>query len=128
METQQQLGSFITGSPVPTRGEKTWGVIAHVSGLVLPVLGPLAVMLLMGRDSNWVERQAKEAINFQLTVLAVSAVLFVAGLLLFCLGGFLLWKLMAPLSLAFIAATVYAGIKANEGALFRYPVNVRLLK
>jgi uncharacterized protein len=128
METQQRLDSFITGSPLPTRGERTWGTVAHVSGLVLPVLGPLLVMLLTGDDSSWVQRQAKEAINFQLTVLAVSAVLFVAGLLLFCLGGFLLWKLLAPLSLAFIAATVYAGIKANEGVLFRYPVNVRLFK
>ena len=128
METQQRLDSFITGSPVPTRGEKLLGTIAHVSGLVLPVLGPLLVMLLMGKDSSWVQRQAEEAINFQLTVFALSAVLSVAGLLLFCLGGVLLWKLLAPLSLAFIVATVYAGIKANEGVLYRYPVNVRLLK
>lgn len=128
METQQRLDSFITGSPMPTRGERTWGTIAHVSGLALPVLGPLLVRVLMGKDSNWVDRQAKEALNFQLTVLALTAVLAVAGLLLFCLGGFLLWKLIAPLSLAYFVATIYAGIKANEGVLFRYPANVRLFK
>ena len=128
METQQQLGSFITGSPEPTADEKLWGAIAHVSPVLLSALGPLLVMLLKGNQSVWVERQAKEALNFQLTVLAVAAVLIVAGLLLFCFGGWLLWKLLAPLGLAVAVLSVYAGIKAHEGAMYRYPFNVRLVK
>jgi uncharacterized Tic20 family protein len=127
MEMQQQ-SSFITGSPVPTADERMWGMIAHLSALPLSALGPLLVMLIKGSESLWVERQAKEAINFQLTVLALSAILFVAGLLLFCVGGFLLWKLLAPLGVVVFAVTIYAGIKAHEGVLFRYPGTVRLLK
>lgn len=128
METQQQLGSFITGSPEPTATERTWGMIAHVSAVLLSALGPLLVMLLKGNQSVWVERQAKEALNFHLTVLAASAVVFVAGLLLFCFGGALLWNLLAPLGLVVAVVSVYAGIKAHEGVLYRYPVNVRLVK
>ncbi|MFY0523404.1 DUF4870 domain-containing protein [Archangium gephyra] len=128
METQQQIGSFITGSPEPTANEKLWGAIAHVSPVLLSALGPLLVMLLKGNQSVWVERHAKEALNFQLTVLAAAAVLMVAGLLLFCFGGFLLWKLLAPLWLVGTVVSVYAGIKAHEGALYRYPFNVRLVK
>jgi uncharacterized Tic20 family protein len=128
MDTQQQIGSFITGSPVPTAEEKIWGMIAHVSTVVLSVFGPLLVILIKGKQSVWVERQAKEALNFQLTVLVLAAVLLVAGLLLFCFGGFLLWKLLAPLGLVVAVLSVYAGIKANEGMLFRYPFNVRLVK
>jgi hypothetical protein len=129
METQQQLGSFITGSPEPTAHEKTWGMIAHVSIVPLPAIGPLLVMLLKGKQSVWVERQAKEALNFQLTVLAGGAVLLVAGLLLFCFGGFNLLKLLAPLVLLAVAVlSGYAGLKAHEGAMYRYPFNVRLVK
>ena len=128
METQQQLGSFITGSPEPTADEKLWGAIAHVSPVLLSALGPLLVLLLKGNQSVWVERQAKEALNFQLTVLALAAVMLVAGLLLFCFGGWLLWKLLAPLGLAVAVLSVYAGIKAYEGAMYRYPFSVRLVK
>ncbi|HZI03404.1 MAG TPA: DUF4870 domain-containing protein [Archangium sp.] len=128
METQQQLGSFITGSPEPTADEKLWGAIAHVSPVLLSALGPLLVLLLKGNQSVWVERQAKEALNFQLTVLALAAVMLVAGLLLFCFGGWLLWKLLAPLGLAVAVLSVYAGIKAHEGAMYRYPFSVRLVK
>ena len=128
METQQQLGSFITGSPEPTADEKIWGAIAHASPVLLSALGPLLVILLKGKQSVWVERQAKEALNFQLTVLALAAVMFVAGLVLFCFGGWLLWKLLAPLGLGVAVLSVYAGIKAHEGVLYRYPFNVRLVK
>jgi hypothetical protein len=128
METHQQLGSFITGSPEPTAHEKIWGAIAHASPVLLSALGPLIVLFLKGKQSAWVERQAKEALNFHLTVLAVSVALLVAGLLLFCFGGFLLWKLLAPLGLGVAVLSVYAGIKAHEGVLYRYPFNVRLVK
>ena len=128
METQQQLGSFITGSPEPTANEKLWGAIAHASPVLLSALGPLLVIVLKGEQSIWVERQAKEALNFQLTVLALAAVMLVAGLLLFCFGGWLLWKLLAPLWLVGTVVSVYAGIKAHEGALYRYPFSVRLVK
>ncbi len=129
METQQQLGSFITGSPEPTANEKLWGLIAHVSIVPLPAIGPLVVMLLKGKQSIWVERQAKEALNIQLTVLALAAVLVVAGLLLFCFGGFELLKLLAPLGVVAVAVlSVYAGLKAHGGASYRYPFNVRLVK
>ncbi|REG37335.1 hypothetical protein ATI61_101319 [Archangium gephyra] len=128
METHQQLGSFITGSPEPTTDEKIWGALAHVSALVLSVFGPLLVILLKGKQSIWVERQAKEALNFQATMLAMTVVMLVAGLLLFCFGGVLLWKLLAPLGLAVAVLSIYAGIKAHEGVLYRYPFNVRLVK
>ncbi|HEX5752329.1 MAG TPA: DUF4870 domain-containing protein [Archangium sp.] len=128
METHPQLGSFITGSPEPTADEKIWGAVAHVSALVLSVFGPLLVMLIKGKESIWVERQAKEALNFQLTMLAIALVLIVAGLLLFCFGGFLLWKLLAPLGLGVAVVSIYAAVKAHEGVLYRYPFNVRLVK
>ncbi|HYO65162.1 MAG TPA: DUF4870 domain-containing protein [Archangium sp.] len=128
METPQQLGSFITGSPEPTADEKLWGAAAHVSALVLSFFGPLLVILLKGKESIWVERQAKEALNFQLTALALTLALLVAGLLLFCFGGLALWNLLAPLGLGVAVVSIYAGIKAHEGVLYRYPFNVRLVK
>lgn len=126
MDTQQQTG-FITGSPVPTADEKTWGMIAHLSALVaslvgFPFLGPLIVWLTKGKESAWVEAQAKEALNFQITAfiaLAISAVLTCA-----VIGIFLL-----PLvGLAALVLSIIGGIKANNGEMYRYPATLRLVK
>ncbi len=127
METQQQVGSFITGSPVPTADEKTWGMIAHLSGLAASLIGfsfigPLIVMLTKGKESPWVEQQAKEALNFQIVVF--GAMIISIGLMA-VLVGFCL----APLvGLAAVVLSVVAGIKANNGEMYRYPANIRLIK
>ncbi|HLM42428.1 MAG TPA: DUF4870 domain-containing protein [Archangium sp.] len=126
MEYEQQAG-FITGSPAPTADEKTWGMLAHLSGLVasffwLPFLGPLLVLLIKGKESRWVEQHAKEALNFQITA---TAALWVSGLLMFCLVGFVL----APIVwIGALVLSIIAGLKANNGEKYNYPATVRLVK
>lgn len=124
---QPQMGTYLTGTPAPTQDEKTWGMLAHLSGLIaslvgLPFLGPLVVMLTKGKESAWVMANAKEALNFQITVtiaLAVSAVL-----MLVCIGAVLL-----PLvGVAALVLTIIAAMKANNGEMYRYPATLRLVK
>ena len=56
---------------------------AHMSaltGIVFPlglVLGPLAIWLLKRNDSNFVGANAKEALNFQITVMMITFALVV---------------------------------------------------
>ena len=126
METQQR-GGFITGSPEPTADEKTWGMMAHLSALIaslvgLPFLGPLVVMLTKGKESAWVEKQAKEALNFQITVMIA---LVISGASILCVVGLVLAPLVALVALVL---TILAGIKANEGVMYRYPATIRLVK
>ena len=124
---QPQMGTYLTGTPAPTQDEKTWGMLAHLSGLIaslvgLPFLGPLVVMLTKGKESAWVMANAKEALNFQITVtiaLAVSAVL-----MLVCIGAVLL-PLVGVAALVF---TIIAAMKANNGEMYRYPATLRLVK
>lgn len=119
--------SLSGGLAAPTQDEKTWGMLAHLSGLIaslvgLPFLGPLVVMLTRGKESAWVNAQAKEALNFQITVtiaLAVSALLMLA-----CIGAVLL----PVVGVAALIFTVIGAIKANEGQLYRYPLTLRLVK
>jgi hypothetical protein len=126
MDYEQQAG-FITGSPAPTADEKTWGMLAHLSGLVasmigLPFLGPLIVMLTKGKESRWVEQHAKEALNFQITA---TAALFISGILIACIVGIFILPLVG---LAVLVLSIIAGLKANNGEMYRYPATVRLVK
>ncbi|WP_434389648.1 DUF4870 domain-containing protein [Melittangium boletus] len=127
METQQHEG-FITGSPEPTADEKTWGMLAHLSAVIagffgLPFLGPLIVLLVKGKESAWVEKQAKEALNFQITA---TVAIIAAAITILCFVGVILAPLVA---LATLVLSIIGGIKANNGEMYRYPVPmIRIVK
>jgi uncharacterized protein len=114
---------------VPSENERTWGMLAHLSalaGLLFPlvgiVLGPLAVYLGRRDNSAFVAQHAKEALNFNITVL-IGAV--VCMILMMVFVGFLFGT---GLFVAWLVLTLIAAIKASEGQLYRYPVSLRLIK
>ena len=114
---------------VPTKPERDWAVICHLSafaGLVVPyvgiVLGPLVVWLLKREGMPFVDDQGREAMNFQLTM-------FIAGLVCMVLMWVLIgFALLAALALFDFVVTIVAAVKASEGVAYRYPVNLRLIK
>lgn len=116
------------GAP-PTEKERTWGMLAHLSALVgipMPmigiVLGPLAVWLLRRDDSAFVEAHAREALNFNITVL-LAAMACILLMLVFI--GVLLGT---ALFVAWLVLILIAAIKASEGAPYHYPFALRLVK
>jgi len=69
-----------------------------------------------------VDQHAKESLNFQITV---TIALWVAAASIFCLVGLVLTPLVG---LAALVLTILAGIKANNGEMYRYPATIRLVK
>jgi uncharacterized Tic20 family protein len=116
-------------SSTPTQDERTWGLIAHLSafaGFFAPVVGnvvgPLVVWLVKRDISAFVEVEAKEALNFNITVAIGYCIcaLFIVVFIGFLLGGalFVYWLVM----------TILAAVKAGEGVPYRYPFALRLVK
>jgi hypothetical protein len=113
-----------SGGPVEpvTKDEKNMAMLAHLLGIFTSVIVPLIIWLLKKEESKFVEDQAREALNMQLTLLIV----YVACSVLWCLV-FPIFVLAA----AFVYAVVFgiiAAIRASEGELFRYPITLRLVK
>ena len=115
-------------SPV-SADERTWAMIAHFSalaGFLLPVIGcvvgPLVVWLAKREQSAFVAEAAKEALNFNISVLLAG---LLCTMLLFVFIGLLLG---AVLFVAWLVLTVVAGIRASEGVHYRYPVSLRIVK
>lgn len=112
----------------PSADERTWGLIAHLSafaGVLCPLgnaLGPLVVWLVKREQSSFVGNHAKEALNFNITMLIVAVV---CGVLTLILIGFLLGALAF---VYWLVMTILAAIKANEGEPFTYPYAIRLVK
>jgi len=108
--------------------ETNWGVLAHLSallGLVIPfaaILGPLVVWLTKGKEMAFVEVEAREALNFQITM---ALAFLVACVLMWVLIGFLLIGLLAVFDVILV---VLAAVSASKGQPYRYPFSLRLIK
>ena len=73
-------------------------------------------------DMPFVDDQGKEAVNFQITV---AIAVLVCVVLMFVLIGMLLLPIVGIAALVF---TIIAGVKANNGEAYRYPMTIRLIK
>ncbi len=120
-----------------TPEEKTFGMVCHLSALALFVLpsfgnifGPLIIWLIKKDQSAWIDRQGKEALNFQISiVIYVFAAFFLMLLLVITVIGIPLAVLIGlGLAAFWLIMVIMASIKANNGEDFRYPLNIRFIK
>src|SRR5437899_8693183 len=108
--------------------ERTWAMIAHLSAFAYYVsgighiVGPLIVWLSKRDGNPFVDDQAKEALNFQISVTIYG---IGAAILCFVLIGI---PLLIGLHVFQIVCIIIAAIKAGDGVAFRYPLNLRLIK
>jgi hypothetical protein len=110
----------------PSSEDKTMALIAHLLGIVTWFVGPLIIWLI-NKDQPakaFVNDQAKEALNFQITI----TIAFVAAFILVTITLGLLFFLPMLLGLANLVFCILGGIKANGGEAYRYPFAFRLIK
>jgi uncharacterized Tic20 family protein len=112
--------------------ERTWAMIAHLSAFayyltgVGHLVGPLIVWLAKRDGMPFVDDQAKEALNFQITVSLIGlAALVMCFTVIFAIVGI---PILIGLHLYQIVCMIIAAIKANDGVAFRYPLTLRLIK
>lgn len=120
--------------------QRQWAMFAHLSALLGGLvtagwaggvgcfLGPLVIWLMKRETMPFVGDQAKEALNFNITVAAIMLILFLVGIFTFGIGFLLTLPLMAIVGLVALVFIIIAAIKANDGVAYRYPFAIRLVK
>ena len=114
--------------PELSKDAKQWAMLTHLAAFaafLIPfgnIIGPLLVWQLKKDLGPFVEQNGKEAVNFQITIAIIG---LVCTMLMFALVGFLL---LPVLGLYWLILTIMAGVKANDGAAYRYPLTIRFLK
>ncbi len=111
------------GGPPPMRRdeERLWAVGAHLGPVLVGFIAPLVVWLVFRDRSQFLERSAKEALNFQLTVLVGLLVSAVLTLVLIGLVGFVV------IGIGALVLEIVAAVKVSAFEDYRYPVNIRFL-
>jgi uncharacterized Tic20 family protein len=124
----------------PDAQERQWAMFAHLSaiagGLLTSntlggigcVLGPLIIWQIKKDTMPFVTDQAKEALNFNITVALALLILVLLGVGTLGVGFLVTAPLMLILGVAALVFTVIAAVKANDGVAYRYPFALRLVK
>jgi uncharacterized Tic20 family protein len=124
----------------PSAEERQWAMFAHLSALVGGILtsgwagnigffiGPLVIWLMKKDTMPFVNDQAKEALNFAITVSIAFVALLILTVMTLGIGALLTVPLMLIIGVTALVFIVMAAIKANEGVAYRYPFALRLIK
>jgi uncharacterized Tic20 family protein len=120
----EQAGADQQAVTPQTKDSTNLAMLAHVLGIIAGFIPPLIIWLLKKDEDAYIDDQAKEALNFQIMLLIVYAVLIVASCITFGLSTFL----MPIVWLVSIVFMILAAVAASKGQQYRYPINLRLVK
>jgi|CXWL01.1.fsa_nt_gi uncharacterized Tic20 family protein len=107
---------------------RKWGMFCYLSaliGFIIPfgsIIAPLIIWQMKKDVSLFVDEQGKESINFQISM---AIWMLISWVLVFLYIGFILLGFFALLE---IICVIMAGVQANEGKSFRYPLTIRFIK
>ena len=112
--------------PTTTTDARNWAVIGHLSAFVqflgIPALiGPLVVWLIRKNEDPFSADQAKEALNFNISMLLW---LFLAGFAILLVVGIIL---LPVLLVTWFVLVIVAAVRASNGEPYRYPLTIRFI-
>ena len=131
-----------TGPEATTDGQDVqedlrWTAATHLSVLIglvgIPgLLGPLVLWLIKKGESDFFDAQAKEALNFSLSV-SIYSVALVAFIVIVAINESTAGIIFFSLALVAVLITslilpIVAGVRAANGGTYRYPLTIRLVK
>jgi uncharacterized Tic20 family protein len=91
-------------------------------------IGPLIIWMVKKDTMPFVDDQAKEALNFNISVALVFLALFLLSVMTLGIGLIIAIPAWIIIGIAWLVFTIIAGIKAHEGVAYRYPLTLRLIK
>ncbi len=119
--TEEIKNEIENNAAIPSNDDKNIATVTHLAGTVFSFIPGLLVWLLKKDDSVYIADQAKEALNFQITVMLA---MFAASILVWLLIGILLIPIVWILNIVFC---IIAAISTSKGETYRYPLCLRLI-
>lgn len=105
---------------------KGWAALSHLSAFVMflgvpSLVGPF-VAWLWKRDDPYVDQQAKEALNFNISFLIYG---IASALLILVLVGLVLLPIVF---VTWFVLVIVAAVRASAGEDYRYPFTIRFIR
>lgn len=118
---------------------------SHLAGLAVflsvpfgNIIAPLAIFLAKKDQDPFIAEQAKESLNFQITVTIVGILLllgYIASFIVVMLGTrdawpwpLIIFPWLVLLAVFNVVSIVFAAVRSYNGEHYRYPVSIRFLR
>jgi len=124
---RQKHKSKYVNEPLSEEEENKWAMWAHIitfSNALVPLgnfIGPIVIWQLKKNESEFVTDQAKEALNFQISLIIYAVISFL------CIFIFIGVFMIIGLVLFSLIIVIVAAVRANGGEYYRYPMCIRLI-
>lgn len=116
--SQQQTSSLAS----PTSDERNLAMLAHILALFSYFMGPLIIYLVKKDESPFVADNAKNALNFQISLFIYCIVSVVLCMII--IGIFML----IALGVLHLVFCIVATVAARDGKVYKYPLTIPFLK
>jgi len=120
--------SSMSSSAMTQKEERQWAMLSHLgtfSACLIPfgnIIVPLIIWQVKKGESSFTVEHSKESLNFQISLMLYC---IAASLLILIIIGFFLF---IGLFIFNIVVVIIAGLKANEGEYYKYPMTIRFIK
>jgi uncharacterized Tic20 family protein len=100
--------------------DRTMAMFCHLGGIIGGFVLPLIIWLVKKDESRFIDHHGKEALNFQITM----TIGHVIGGVLIC---FTFGLINIAVSVVTIVFCIIAGMAANRGEKYTYPMTIRFI-
>jgi uncharacterized Tic20 family protein len=104
------------------KDDQNMGLLMFILGIFTGFLGPLILWLVKKEQSQYINEQGKELLNWQITVFIAFMACAVLAIVII---GFFLIPVVAICNIVF---TIIGAVTASKGQFYRFPFAIRLLK
>jgi uncharacterized protein len=111
----------VAAAPLSPEQDVQWGSFAHLGG-ILGFLPSLIIWLIFKDRGSFTNTEAKEALNFQITLLFGYVISWI--LIVVFIGAILTWVVW----ILGVVFSIIAFLQAKDGKHYRYPFAIRLIK
>src|SRR4051812_43385231 len=108
-------------APLTEAEDRQWASFAHLGGII-GILPSLIIWLVFKDRGAFTNVEAKEALNFQITLLIAYIVGSITAI--FIIGSIILFAAWV----VGIIFSILGFLKAKDGVAYRYPFAIRLIK
>jgi uncharacterized protein len=111
---------------LPLDQQKQFAMLVHLSGIIFPLLGAIVGFIIWKDKGETIAAHTKSALNFSISV----AIYFAVANTLAVVAFFLVIPLFLPVLvwIFYVIMCILAGVKANSGELFNYPLSISFIK
>lgn len=120
----QAYGPGSAGFWQPSPSERSTSMWTQVGAIFTAWIVPLIVFLVKKDESPFIREQARQSLNFQLTLIIAYIIADILAVITFGIGG-ILFLVIWVVALVFM---ILAAVAANKGEVYKVPMSIQFIK